>query len=296
MARRPSASDPSPDSARGEEEAPGLVEQLGRTRRAFAGLVSSHFRLLSAELSEIMSEIKRALALIAAALALIALAGLMLTLGTVLWLDEWAFGSIGWGVVHGAAFFVTTAVVAVLVILPNSGARLGMAFGVSLIVAVVTGVVFGLRLTSHAWGWVGDTFFGGLAWPDGSIVSTADRPVVVAVLVLAVLCAVIGGLIGLGLGEGAADRLGSAFGGALVGALVGALLGGLLGVPMSWGCAVATALAVFLVVLPILALILVLPVADWGELKNRLIPNKTIETTKETIEWVREQMPLGPKS
>jgi len=27
-----------------------------------------------------------------------------------------------------------------------------------------------------------------------------------------------------------------------------------------------------------------------------LLPNQTIETTKETIEWVREQMPLGRKS
>ena len=254
MARRPSASDPSPDSARDEEEAPGLGEQLGRTRRAFTGLVSSHFRLLSAELSEIMDEIKRALALIAAAVALIVLAGLMLGLGTVLWLDEWAFGSIGWGVVHGAGFFVATAVVAVLLILPNSGVRLGTAFGVSLLVAVITGIVFGLRLTSRAWGWVGDTFFGGLAWPDGSVISTADRPVVVAVLALAVIFGALGALIGFALGEGPADRFGNALGGTLVGALVGALLGGLLGVPMSWGCAVATALAVFLILLPILAL------------------------------------------
>jgi hypothetical protein len=35
---------------------------------------------------------------------------------------------------------------------------------------------------------------------------------------------------------------------------------------------------------------------DMGKLKDRFVPVQTIETTKETIEWVREQMPLGRKS
>jgi len=82
----------------------------------------------------------------------------------------------------------------------------------------------------------------------------------------------------------------------LVGAVAGGLLGGLTGVPMSWGIAVAVGLASFLILLPILALVLVLPATDWDELKERLTPNVTIDTTKETIEWVREQMPLGRKS
>ncbi len=260
------------------------------------GLVRSHRRLLSAELSEIMDEIKRAFALVALAVSLLVLAAIMLTLGTMLWLDEWAFGSIGWGVVHGSSFMIATAVVAVLVILPNSGPRLGAAFAISLLAAVVAGIVFGLRLTNQAWGWVGDSFFGSLAWPDGSAISAFDRPVIVAVLVLATICGALGLLIGFLAGEGAAGRLGDAVGGLLVGALVGGLLGGVLGVPMSWPIAAAVGLAVFLILLPVLALILVLPSADWDGLKKRLTPNQTIETTKETIEWVREQMPLGRKS
>jgi hypothetical protein len=35
---------------------------------------------------------------------------------------------------------------------------------------------------------------------------------------------------------------------------------------------------------------------DTAKLRNRFVPVQTIETTKETIEWVREQMPLGRKS
>ena len=34
---------------------------------------------------------------------------------------------------------------------------------------------------------------------------------------------------------------------------------------------------------------------DFGKLKARFLPTETIETTKETIEWVREQLPLGRK-
>ena len=35
---------------------------------------------------------------------------------------------------------------------------------------------------------------------------------------------------------------------------------------------------------------------DTAKLRDRFVPVQTIETTKETIEWVREQMPLGRKS
>jgi hypothetical protein len=35
---------------------------------------------------------------------------------------------------------------------------------------------------------------------------------------------------------------------------------------------------------------------DTKQLRDRFVPDVTIETTKETIEWVRAQMPLGPKS
>jgi len=63
-------------------------------------------------------------------------------------------------------------------------------------VAVAIGVVAGLQLKSRAWGWVGDTFFSGLAWPDGSVISAADRPIVVAALVLAVAFAIVGVLVG----------------------------------------------------------------------------------------------------
>ena len=298
MTDRPSSSDPS-SSARGDTDQapPGVRAQFGRTRSALFGLVSAHFALLTAELSEIMGELKRAAALAGVAIALLFLAGMVASIGSILWLDEWIFGSIGWGALHGSEFLIAVAVTLVLLIIPASAPRVGLALFVSLIAGVAVFLVLWLTLTSRAWGWVGSTFFGGLTWPfDGHAISAADRPIAVGVIVLAVLLGLVGVLIGLAVGSGLFNRIAAALGVGLLAAFVGGLLGALTGVPMSWGIAVAVGLAIFLAVWPVLAAILVLQKADFEALKNRFVPNQTIETTKETIEWVREQMPLGRKS
>ena len=308
MAERPSPSESSSSAASsGASSAagsgstpPGLGAQFGRTRSALLGLVSAHFKLLSAELSEIMDQVKRAIALGGAALALLFLAGMLIFVGSVLWLDEWVFGSIGWGVLHGGSLLIAVAVTLVLLIIPNSGSRIGLAFFVAVAVAVLFGLILWLQLSSRFWGWVGDgNFFGlfrGLTWFDGHAVAAADRPIAAGAISLAVLFGLAGAIVALILGSGVVGRIGLAAGVAIVAAVIGALLGALLGLPVSWGCSIAVGLALFLILYPILAAVFVLRNADWDELKKRLIPNQTIETTKETIEWVREQMPLGRKS
>ena len=298
MADRPSSSDPNPSTDKtADSRPPGLGAQFGRTRSALLGLISAHFKLLSAELSEIMSELKRAAALGGAALALLFLAGVLALVGSILWLDEWVFGSIGWGALHGTAALIAVAVTLVLLIIPHSATRLGLAFFVSLVAAAVVFVILWLQLTSRACGWVGDSFFASLTWPfDGHVVAAADRPLAAGVIVLTAVFGVLGAIVGFVVGSSLLNRIGAAIGVAILGVVVGGLLGGLFGVPMSWGIAIAVALAVFLPVYAVLAAILVLKTADFEELKNRLLPNQTIETTKETIEWVREQMPLGRKS
>ena len=298
MADRPSSSDPSPSTGKSaDSRPPGLGAQFGRTRSALLGLVAAHLKLLSVELSEIMDEIKRVIALGSIALAIFALAGVMALVGSVLWLDEWVFGSIGWGALHGTTLLIAITVTLLMLIIPHAAPRLGLAFLAALLVAVVVAVILWLQLSSRACGWVGDSFFSSLTSPfDGHAVSATDRPIAAGVIVLAAVFGVVGAIVGFLLESGALNRAAAAVGIAIVGALLGALLGGLLGVPMSWGIAVAVALAVFLVLYAVLAAIFVLRNADFEELKNRLLPNQTIETTKETIEWVREQMPLGRKS
>ena len=290
-----------PASGAASGEPLGFGAQFGRTRDAVLGLVQSHFRLLSTELSEIMDEVKKALALGAAAIGLILMASLLVFVGTILWLDEWVFGSIGWGVVHGGFGLIGIAVVLGLAIIPRSGPRIGLGLFVALLVAAAVFLILWLRLTSQAFGWIGDGnlfgLFSNMTSPfDGKATDAADRPVVAAAVVLGVLFGVLGAIGGLFLGSGIVRRVGAAIALAVVAGAAGALLGALLGVPMSWGCALAVALAAFFVLFPILAAVFVLPNADWDEMKKRLTPTQTIETTKETIEWVREQMPLGRKS
>ncbi|MGD0862543.1 MAG: hypothetical protein ABSA21_07250 [Candidatus Limnocylindrales bacterium] len=297
MANRPSSSDSPPSPGESADSRPlGLGAQFARTRTALSGLISAHVKLLFAELAEIMGELKRAVALGGIALGLLFLAGMVACIGSILWLDEWVFGSIGWGALHGSLLLIAVAVTLVLLIVPNSALRIGLGFFVALVAAVAVFLIFWLQLTSRAWGWVGSSFFGGLTWFDGHAVSAADRPIAVAVIVLAVLFGVLGAIAGLIVGSGFLKRVAAAVGIAIAGAAVGGLLGALLGVPMSWGIAIAVALAVFLPLHTVLAAFFVLRKVNFKELKNRFIPNQTIATTKETIEWVRAQMPLGRKS
>ena len=301
MTNRPSSTDPAsggadPDEKPATGSAPGLGEQFGRTRSAVLGMVRAHVRLAQAEFAEIADELKRAAMLGGIALALLFVAGMLVSIGLILWLDEWLFGSIGWGPVHGTLFLIAVAATLALLILPASAGRIGLSAFVGAIAGVVVAVILGLNLTNQGWGWVADHYFSGLTWPlDGHPMAVVDRPIATAVIVLSEVFGVVAFVVGLFLGRGILRRIGSAIGAGIVAALVGAILGAITGVPISWNIAIAIGLAVFLLVWPALAAVLVLTHIDGKELKQRFVPQQTIETTKETIEWVREQLPLVRK-
>jgi hypothetical protein len=57
------------------------------------------------------------------------------------------------------------------------------------------------------------------------------------------------------------------------------------------------AVATFLIAWPALMLLrLKRQGIDADELKRRFWPQQTIDTTKESIEWAKARLPLGPKS
>ena len=294
MTNRPSSTDPAsggadPDEKPATGSAPGLGEQFGRTRSAVLGMVRAHVRLAQAEFAEIADELKRAAMLGGIALALLFVAGMLVSIGLILWLDEW-------GPVHGTLFLIAVAATLALLILPASAGRIGLSAFVGAIAGVVVAVILGLNLTNQGWGWVADHYFSGLTWPlDGHPMAVVDRPIATAVIVLSEVFGVVAFVVGLFLGRGILRRIGSAIGAGIVAALVGAILGAITGVPISWNIAIAIGLAVFLLVWPALAAVLVLTHIDGKELKQRFVPQQTIETTKETIEWVREQLPLVRK-
>jgi hypothetical protein len=259
-------------------------------------MVRAHVRLAQAEFAEIADEAKRAAMLGGIALALLFVAGMLASIGSILWLDEWLFGSIGWGPLHGTEFLIAVAATLALLIFPASAGRIGLSVFVGAIAGVVVAVILGLNLTNQGWGWVADHYFSGLTWPlDGHPMAVVDRPIATAVIVLSEVFGIVAFVIALLFGRGIFRRIVTAIGAGIVAAVVGAILGAITGVPISWNIAIAIGLAVFLIVWPGLAAVLVLTHIDVEELKQRFLPQQTIETTKETIEWVREQLPLVRK-
>ncbi|MFI5258395.1 MAG: hypothetical protein ACHQ01_02120 [Candidatus Limnocylindrales bacterium] len=254
--------------------APGLGEQFGRTRAAFFGLIRAHIDLARAEFSEIGDQIKRAAALGGMALLLLFLAGMFIVIGTLLFLGEWIFGSIGWGLLDGAELLIGVAVLLVLAIIDLGWRRGSSAFVVALGVGlVVTG------LLAVDWNSVSHHNSG---IPAAIVLSVAAGIVVVGLL---------GAVLAASFGRWPAV---AAF---VAGAVVGALLGALAAAGPGLRVAAAIGVASLLLFWPIVAAVFVFRHGiDTAKLKDRFVPDQTIETTKETIEWLREQMPHARKS
>jgi hypothetical protein len=202
--------EPAPDGA--DEAPPGLFAQLRAVRDEFRRLADAHIELAKAELADIVDEVKRIAVLVGLAAGLLVFVGFLLPIGLLLFLGEWLFGSLGWGLLHGTEAFVAIAVSLILAALGVSGRRLAL----DLAGAAALGVLVAAGLTA----------------------------------------------VGLGLQVGSA-----------------------IGVAVAWFA------------WPVLMGVRVAREGiDMEALKARFWPIQTIETTKETIEWVRERTPRGPKS
>ena len=80
-------------------------------------------------------------------------------------------------------------------------------------------------------------------------------------------------------------------------AIAGALLGALTAIATGPRVGAAIGVAVGLIAwIGLMGLDVARRGVDTDELKHRFWPERTIEVTKETIEWARERMPLSRKS
>lgn len=265
------------------EEPRGLRGQLGATFAAGKRLFRAHVDLAKSELDEIVGEVQRMVALIGAAIGIVVLAGLLFGIGVFLFLGEWLFGSIGWGVLLGTLLLVDIAVVLVLVALDVKAGRLGSAFLAALVAGAAVGVTLALDLTHRGWTALGDAL--------ASFYDPSTRTVFLAIGISAAVLAVLGFI------ARTRNGLGGAIGGLIVGGLVGALIGGLTVIAIPAQAGVATGVLVTLIAWPILAARDVMQTGIDGEaIMKKFTPDETIGMTKETIEWVRARMPLAPKS
>jgi hypothetical protein len=258
----------------GEPSAPGFFEQFSRTRGAFRRLIDAHFALLRAELGEILSDLRGLALLAAVALGLALLAANMLYIGGFLFVGEWLFGSMGWGLAHGLLLAVTLIVAIVLLML---GATVRPIVG-SLVLAALLAVGMTVLLASNV---VHDTaaYFGAqLAAPFNT--GEALAAIVVAVvlgLLLALVLARVAGVVGL-------------VGGLIGGAILGAIMGWVVGSTWTLPPAVGFAITIGFMAWAGLAVAFSFPGLDPGARFARLQPRQTIETVNETREWLAKEV------
>ncbi len=206
--------------------------------------------------------------------------------GLTLFLGEWLFGSIGWGVLLGAELAIGGAIVLVFAALYVPGQRIAAQLLIALVAGVVVAVLLALDLPHRAFSSLAASLLPASIrvpgrWSSGLLVGViargADR-----------------------------DRRSAWSGGRAAAARSAprsawrwsACWSG-----RSWRSTSArpsrspSAWPSRLALWPALVGIDTYRRGiDFEALKNRFYPRLTIETTKETIEWVRKQRPLGPKS
>ncbi|HXG25442.1 MAG TPA: phage holin family protein [Candidatus Binatia bacterium] len=266
---------------------PGFRAQLGATLGAGKRLLRAHIDLAKAEASEIAGNVGRVVGLVVVGLVFAFIAGLLLVIGGLLFLGEWLFGSIGWGVLLGFLLLLDVALVTILAALDVSGRRIGASFGIAAVIGIAVGLLLGFDILHQGWRALGDA----VAQPV--VADEGWRTALTAMVVVGLIAGVLGLVGALRGGSGASGAI-AAFVGL---AILGALLGWITSITISAQVGAALGVLVALIAWPVLAGRDVMGQGIDGEaLKDKFMPNETINLTKETIEWVRARTPLVPKS
>ncbi len=243
-------------------------------------LAVAHLDLAKAEAKAIGGEVAKVAAYIAIAIAVVLFAGILLVIGTSLFLAEWLLGSMGWGVLHGLLLFTAIAISCGLAAVGFPGGHIGRAFIGGVVVAVVLGVLLGLGLPND-----GYTQLGVQALPG---IEPGVRPLLIGVLIFMVIGLLVGAFAGRS--GGGSGLIAGALGGAVVGAIVGALSA------IDAGPQVGAALGItagYLTWIVLMATDVARTGVDVDALKARFTPTMTIETSKETLAWLQSKMPPG---
>jgi MFS family permease len=197
----------------------------------------------------------------------------------------------GWGILQDTELSIALAIVCVLVALDVPAGRLARGFVIAGLVGAVIAVVLGTQVANRLWESIGVAV--------APLLLPATRPLVVGTAIGAGLGAIVGLLGGTETGGGRSigSIIRGAIGWTILGALVGAALGAISAVTFDWQVAVALGIAAGLGVwIALCVLEVVRGGIDFGAWTRKFYPSQSIESAKETIEWVRERTPLGPKS
>jgi hypothetical protein len=246
-----------------------------------ARVVRAHIELLRAELGEIARRVAVIAALGGVLVGIALFLANLLLIGTFLFLGEWLFGSLGWGVLHGTLLGVGL-LTAVALVLFSAPARLILT---SLLVSILAGVVVAVLLAFNlprALAVAGTT----AALTVFPQLDPAWAPLIIGAAGLAIVL----GLVGLIVGARARGGRG-AFVGARAGLAVGAILGAVLGaVSFSPHGGVATGIAAAGLLWPVLQVMMARAAKiDPRTRFEQLRPRETYETVLETRAWLERE-------
>jgi hypothetical protein len=269
------------------ERVRGLGEQIGRFREAVKRLISAHVDLARAEFAEIADEIKRLAGFLGLALGMVLFALLLLGVGLPLFLGDWLFGSLGWGLLHGVLGAVAIAVAAVAAALGASRRGVWLPFLGGLLLGVGVAALLG----------------SGVAYDAASELAARAEPalridlpsgwdtLVAAIVAGAAIGAILFFVVALARRRSFRRALGLLLDGLIIGAILGGILGG-----GRYGWQVGSAIGVTVgLVTWIATTATTITGLDISARFERMKPGTTIETARETLEWVRARIKLAPR-
>jgi hypothetical protein len=263
-----------------DERGPGLGAQFGRTRASFSRLLRAHVDLARAEKDEIVDQLKVLAAMAGVVFVLALLVGNLLYIGGFLFLGEWLFGSMGWGLAHGVLFAAAMIVVLVTAILGASARVAVTSFALALVLTIGIAVLlwsnvihFGLESVARQ-----------LVAPfnTGEALAFIIGAVIFGLLMLVVLVRVRDSFSGK-------RGLAMALGGLLIVALVGGILGFVLGSTWTIAPAMGFAITVGLILWIAIHVGRTRGDLDPTERFARLKPQQSIDAANETKAWLEEQ-------
>ncbi len=233
--------------------------------------------LLKAELAVTGHDLAVILGMVLAALCFVVVALLLIAIGTFLFLGEWLFGSMAWGILHGTLFLVLLCVpIGVNLAGGSASATMrGVATGVA--VTLLLWIVFASNVLRDAAVRAGGSLEASIGLEPALLPTLVG--LVAGAVVLGVMLALVGSRRAMGVGLGIS--------GLALGAVVGALLGS---VTFDTKGALAVSLTIGLLTsIVVILLVAVRQGFDPERRYERLVPRESIAMAEESKKFLMRQ-------
>ena len=196
-----------------------MGEAIGGARGALGRMLSAHIDLLKAELSLAGRELGIIVGLGIAAFFVAVLTFILLYVGSFLFLGEWLFGSMGWGIIHGTLLGVVLIGAVALNLAGGQMGAYGWGFVWGLIVTILSSLLFASNLLREG------AVAGAVEVEDAIPLHPDLLPTLVGLVVGAAITALVLVLAGWRSGWRFGSPAALIVGGILVGGILGSILG-----------------------------------------------------------------------